>query len=124
MADYNKKTVEDIDVSGKRTLVRVDFNVPLDADLKVTDDTRIVGALDTIKYLCDHKARVILVSHLGRPKNGFEAKFSMKPATARLAELLNKPVIQAADVIGDDAKAKVAALKDGEVLVLENVRFH
>ena len=124
MAEYNKKTVEDIDVSGKRVLVRVDFNVPLDADFHVTDDTRIVGALKTINYLCEKGARVILASHLGRPKNGFEAKYSMKPATGKLSELLGKPVIQASDVIGDDARAKVAALKAGEVLVLENVRFH
>ena len=124
MADYNKKTVEDIDVAGKRVLMRVDFNVPLDSEYKVTDDTRIIGALDTIKYLCGKGARVVLVSHLGRPKNGFDSKYSMKPATARLAELLGKPVIQASDVIGEDARAKAAALKDGEVLVLENVRFH
>ena len=124
MAEYNKKTVEDIDVANKRTLVRVDFNVPLDANFNVTDDTRIVGALDTIKYLCDKGARTILVSHLGRPKNGFESKFSMKPASDRLSALLGKPVIQASDVIGEDARAKAAALKGGEVLVLENVRFH
>jgi len=124
MAEYNKKTVEDIDVSGKRVLVRVDFNVPLDADFNVTDDTRIVGSLDTIRYLCGKGARVILVSHLGRPKKGFEAKFSMKPAADRLAELLGKPVALAADVIGEDAVSKAAALKDGGVLVLENVRFH
>ena len=124
MSEYNKKTVQDIDVAGKRVLVRVDFNVPLDKDLHVTDDTRIVGALDTIKYLIGHKARVILVSHLGRPKSGFEKKFSMKPAADRLAELLGMPVAFAADVIGPDAKAKAAELKDGEALVLENVRFH
>ena len=124
MAEYNKKTVEDIDVSGKRVLVRVDFNVPLDADFNVTDDTRIVGSLDTIRYLCGKGARVILVSHLGRPKKGFEAKFSMKPAADRLAELLGKPVALAADVIGEDAVSKAAALKDSDVLVLENVRFH
>jgi 3-phosphoglycerate kinase len=124
MSEYNKKTVQDIDVSGKKTLVRVDFNVPLDKDLNVTDDTRIVGALDTIKYLVEHNARTILVSHLGRPKSGFEAKFSMKPAAERLAQLLGKPVELAADVIGPDAKAKAEALKNGEILVLENVRFH
>ena len=124
MADYNKKTLEDIDVAGKRALVRVDFNVPLDANLHVTDDTRIVGALKTIRYLCDNNARVILVSHLGRPKKGFEAKYSMKPATERLAVLLGKPVVQADDVVGEDARAKAAALKDGEIMVLENVRFH
>lgn len=124
MALYNKKTIEDIDVSGKRVIVRVDFNVPLNADLKITDDKRIVGALPTIKYLVDHNAKTILVSHLGRPKNGPEEKFSMKPTAARLSELLGKPVIMAKDVIGPDAKAKAAALKDGEILMLENVRFH
>ena len=124
MAEYNKKTIEDIDVAGKRALVRVDFNVPLDADLKVTDDTRIVGVLDTVNYLCGKGARVILVSHLGRPKGGYEEKFSMKPASARLAELLGRPVLQASDVIGEDARQKAAAMKDGDVLVLENVRFH
>lgn len=124
MGAYNKKTIEDIDVKGKRVIVRVDFNVPLDADLKITDDKRIVGALPTIKYLVDKGAKTILVSHLGRPKNGPEAKFSMKPTAVRLSELLGKPVIMASDVIGPDAKAKAAALKDGEILMLENVRFH
>jgi len=120
----NKKTIEDIDVAGKKVIVRVDFNVPLDADRKITDDKRIVGALPTIKYLVDKGAKTILVSHLGRPKEGFEDKFSMKPTAVRLGELLGKEVIMAKDVIGEDAKAKAAALKDGEVLMLENVRFH
>lgn len=120
----NKKTIEDIDVKGKRVIARVDFNVPLDENLNITDDKRIVGALPTIKYLIDQGAKVILVSHLGRPKNGFEDKFSMKPTAKRLSELLGKEVIMASDVIGEDAKAKAAALKDGEVLMLENVRFH
>ena len=124
MANYNKKSIADIDVSGKKVLVRVDFNVPLNDKGEVTDDKRIKGALETIKYLVDHKARVILVSHLGRPKNGPEAKFSMKPAVDRLAELLGQEVVLAADVVGEDAKAKAEALKDGEVLMLENVRFH
>ena len=126
MAMYDKKSVEDLDVAGKRVIVRVDFNVPLDKETgtKITDDKRIKGALPTIKYLVDHNAKVILVSHLGRPKNGPEAKFSMKPAADRLAELIGKPVTLAADVIGEDAKAKAAALKDGEILMLENVRFH
>ncbi len=124
MSMMNKKTVEDIDVAGKKVIVRVDFNVPLDSDLKITDDKRIVGALPTIKYLVDKGAKTILVSHLGRPKNGFEDKFSMKPTAARLGELLGKNVIMATDVIGEDAKAKAAALKDGEVLMLENVRFY
>ncbi|MFA6308915.1 MAG: triose-phosphate isomerase [Clostridia bacterium] len=124
MGMYNKKTIEDIDVRGKRVIVRVDFNVPLDENLNITDDNRIVGALPTIKYLMAHGAKTILVSHLGRPKNGFEDKFSMKPTAKRLSELLGKEVIMAKDVIGEDAKAKVAALKDGEVMMLENVRFH
>ncbi len=124
MSMMNKKTIEDIDVSGKRVIVRVDFNVPLDADRNITDDKRIVGALPTIKYLVEKGAKTILVSHLGRPKEGFEEKYSMKPTAARLGELLGKEVIMAKDVIGEDAKAKAASLKDGEVLMLENVRFH
>ena len=124
MSMLNKKTIEDIDVKGKRVIARVDFNVPLDENLNITDDKRIVAALPTIKYLVDHGAKTILVSHLGRPKNGFEDKFSMKPTAKRLSELLGKEVIMAKDVIGEDAKAKAAALKPGEVLMLENVRFH
>jgi len=120
----DKKTIEDIDVSGKRVIVRVDFNVPLDATGKITDDKRIVGALSTIKYLVDKGAKTILVSHLGRPKDGFEDKFSMKPTAVRLSELLGVNVIMAKDVIGVDAKSKAAELKAGEVLMLENVRFH
>jgi 3-phosphoglycerate kinase len=124
MSMMNKKTIEDIDVAGKKVIVRVDFNVPLDANGKITDDKRIVGALPTIKYLVDKGAKTILVSHLGRPKDGFEDKYSMKPTAVRLGELLGKEVIMAKDVIGEDAKAKAAALKSGEVLMLENVRFH
>lgn len=120
----NKKTIEDIDVAGKKVIVRVDFNVPLDANGNITDDKRIVGALPTIKYLVDKGAKTILVSHLGRPKDGFEDKYSMKPTAVRLGELLGKNVIMAKDVIGEDAKAKAAALQSGEVLMLENVRFH
>jgi triosephosphate isomerase len=125
MAMVQKKNVEDLNVSGKRVIVRVDFNVPLDKKTgEITDDKRIKGALPTIKYLVDNGAKVILVSHLGRPKNGPEPAFSMKPAADRLAELIGKPVTLAADVIGEDAKAKAAALQDGEILMLENVRFH
>ena len=125
MAMVPKKNVEDLSVSGKKVIVRVDFNVPLDKKTgAITDDKRIKGALPTISYLVNNNAKVILVSHLGRPKNGPEAAFSMKPAADRLAELLGKPVTLAADVIGEDAKAKAAALGDGEVLMLENVRFH
>ncbi|MDQ2086114.1 phosphoglycerate kinase [Herbivorax sp. ANBcel31] len=124
MGMMNKKTIEDIDVKGKKVIVRVDFNVPLDENKKITDDKRIVGALPTIKYLVDNGAKTILVSHLGRPKNGFEDKFSMKPTADRLGELLGKEIIMAKDVIGEDAKEKAASLKEGEVLILENVRFH
>ncbi len=120
----NKKTIEDIDVRGKRVIVRVDFNVPLDENRNITDDNRIVGALPTIKYLIDNNAKTILVSHLGRPKEGFEEKYSMKPVAKRLSELLGQEVIMAADVIGEDARKKAAELKEGQVLLLENVRFH
>lgn len=125
MAMIQKKSIEDIEVKGKKVIVRVDFNVPLDkATGEITDDKRIIGALPTINYLIQHGAKIILVSHLGRPKDGFDAKFSMKPTAERLAKLLGKPVLLAADVIGEDARAKAAALKEGEILMLENVRFH
>lgn len=124
MGMYNKMSIEDIDVKGKRVIVRVDFNVPLDSEGHITDDRRIVAALPTIKYLIEHKAKTILVSHLGRPKEGFEPKYSMKPVAVRLSELLGQEVVLAKDVIGEDAKAKASALKEGQVLLLENVRFH
>lgn len=124
MANLLKKTVKDIDVKGKRVIVRVDFNVPLDKEGHITDDKRIRGALPTIEYLIKEGAKVILVSHLGRPKSGPELKFSMKPAVDRLSELIGQEVLLANDVIGDDAKEKAANLKDGQVVMLENVRFH
>lgn len=156
---YNKKTIEDIEVKGKKVIARCDFNVPMQ-DGVITDDKRIVGALPTIKYLLDHGAAVILCSHFGRPHNIFDAKleldkkekkkvealpeseqaaatakylegakndnvkFSLSPVAKRLSELLGIEVQMAADVIGPDAKAKAAALKPGQVLLLENVRFH
>ena len=122
--NYNKKSVKDIDVAGKKVLIRCDFNVPLDEQLNITDENRINGALPTIQYLIDHHARVILCSHLGRPKNGPEEKFSLKPVAKRLSEKLGKEVVMAQDVVGADAQAKAAELKDGDVLMLENVRFH
>jgi phosphoglycerate kinase len=118
----HKMTVEDIDVASKRVLVRCDFNVPL-KDGAITDDTRIRAALPTIRYLLGQNAAVILCSHLGRPKNGPDPAFSLAPVAARLSELLGKPVAMAADVVGEDAVAKAAALRPGEVLMLENVRF-
>ena len=118
-----KKSVEDINVTGKRVLVRCDFNVPME-DGRITDDNRIVGALPTIKYLLAHNARVILCSHMGRPKGEFNPKYTLAPVAKRLSELLGKDVTLAADVVGPDAPAKAAALKDGEVLLLENVRYH
>jgi phosphoglycerate kinase len=121
---YNKKSIEDIQVAGKRVLVRCDFNVPLDADGNITDDKRITESLPTINYLISHKAKVILTSHLGRPKGEFNAKYSLAPVAKRLSELLGCEVKMAKDVIGDDAKALVAGLKDGEAVLLENVRFH
>ena len=119
----NKKTIEDIEVSGKKVLVRCDFNVPLDGD-KITDETRIVAALPTIQYLLDHNAAVILTSHLGRPKGEFNMKYSLAPVAARLSEKLGKPVVLAKDVIGEDAKKCVSEMKPGDVVLLENVRFH
>ena len=123
MSALNKKTVEDIDVSGKRVLVRCDFNVPL-KDGKITSDKRIVASLPTIKYLIDHNAKVILCSHLGRPKGEFKPEFSLAPVAERLSELLGRDVKMAKDVIGDSAKELASSLKDGEVMLLENVRFH
>ena len=120
--NYNKKSVEDIDVKGKRVLCRCDFNVPT-KEGKITSDKRIVAALPTIRYLMEHGARVILCSHMGKPKGEWKSELSLKIVADRLSELLGKPVIMAADVVGEDAKAKAAALKDGEVMLLENVRY-
>ncbi len=120
---YNKKSVEDIAVAGKKVLVRCDFNVPM-KDGVITNDNRIVGALPTIKYLIANGAKVILCSHMGRPKGEFKMEFSLAPVPAKLSEYLGIEVAMAKDVIGEDAKAKAAALKDGEVLLIENVRFH
>ena len=121
----NKKTVEDVDVAGKRVLVRVDFNVPL-YEGTVTDDTRIREALPTLKYLIEHKARVIIASHLGRPTGGaFESQFSMMPAAMRLIQLLGQPVtVVGGPIAGEQALAASFALKDGQVMMLENLRFN
>ena len=120
----NKKSIEDIDVSGKKVLVRCDFNVPFDGEGNISDTKRIDGALPTIKYLIDHHAKVILCSHLGRPKGEFNMKYSLQPVAKCLSEKLGQEVKMAKDVIGPDAKAIAANLKEGEVELLENVRFH
>ena len=120
--NYNKKSVEQIDVCGKRVLCRCDFNVPT-KDGKITSDKRIVAALPTIRYLIDHNAKVILCSHMGKPKGEYKPELSLQIVADRLSELLGKPVVMAKDVAGEDAQAKAAALKDGEVMLLENTRF-
>jgi len=120
----NKQTVRDIDVAGKRVLMRVDFNVPVDAERHITDDTRIRASLPTIQYLLDNGAAVILMSHLGRPKGEVNEKYSLVPAAQRLSELLARPVQLAPDCIGPQVKAQAEALQPGQVLLLENLRFH
>ena len=121
MADL--KTIDQLDASGKRVVMRVDFNVPV-KDGVVTDDTRIKAALPTIKHLLEQGARLVLMSHRGRPSGeGFEEEFSLRPAALRLSELLGSPVVFAVDVVGPDAQAKAASLKDGQVLLIENLRF-
>ncbi|NJD60073.1 MAG: phosphoglycerate kinase [Anaerolineae bacterium] len=120
---FNKKSITDVDIKGKKVLVRVDYNVPI-KDGKVTDDTRIVAAMPTVNYLLEHGAAVILFSHLGRPKAGPDPKFSLRPVAAYLSGLLGKPVAFAEDCVGPAAEAAAKALKPGEILVLENTRFH
>ena len=120
---YNKKSVEDIDVSGKKVIARCDFNVPQDENGNITDDKRIRASLETINYLLDHNAAVILCSHLGRPKGEVNMKYSLAPVAKRLSELLGKEVKLAKDVVGEDAKKLAAEVKPGEVVLLENVRF-
>lgn len=118
------KTIDDINFSGKKALIRVDFNVPLDKDYNITDDTRIIGALPTIKKILSDGGSVILMSHLGRPKAGAEEKFSLKHLVPYLSEALNTKVEFSNDCIGVEAEEKAGSLKDGEVLLLENLRFH
>src|SRR5579885_927341 len=120
----NKKTIRDINVAGKRALVRVDFNVPLDADQRITDDTRIRAALPTIEYLLDHGAAVVLMSHLGRPDGKVVDKLRMAPVAERLSEQLRRPVQVASDSIGPQVEEQARALQPGQVLLLENLRFH
>lgn len=119
----NKKSVRDVEVAGKRVFVRVDFNVPVE-DGKITDDTRIRETLPTIKYLIENGAKIILASHMGRPKGQFVDSMRLTGAAVRLSELLGKPVAKADEAIGDAVKAQIAELNNGDVLVLENVRFY
>ena len=123
--DYNKKNVTDIDVTGKKVLLRCDFNVPMakDGSGVITDDKRIRAALPTIQYLLEHDAAVIACSHMGTPKGEWKPELSMAPVAKRLSELLGKDVILAKDIVGEDAKAKAAALKPGQILLLENLRY-
>ena len=120
----SKKTVKDIDLRGKKVFVRCDFNVPMDEQQNITDNTRIVAALPTIEYLLEQNCAIILCSHLGRPKGEVKPEFSLKPVAKELSKLLNKEVIMAKDVIGEDAKTKAIDLKQGQIMLLENVRFH
>ena len=119
----NKKTVRDIDLKGKKVLVRCDFNVPLDENFNITDNRRIVGALPTIKYLLDNDCKVILCSHLGRPKGQVKKEFSLAPVAKELSRLLGKEVKLADDIIGESAKTLTANMKNGDIVLLENVRF-
>ena len=121
---YNKKSIEDIQVAGKKVLVRCDFNVPLDENKHITDENRINGALPTIRYLMEQGAKVILCSHLGRPKGEVNPDFSLRPVADRLSEILGKKVAMTDDCVGASAKAAVDAMADGDVVLLENVRFH
>ena len=120
----NKKTIRDIDLKGKKVFVRCDFNVPMNEEREITDNTRIVAALPTIKYLLEQKCKIILASHLGRPKGEVKPEYSLAPVAKELSRLLNKEVIMAKDVIGEDAKQKAENLKPGQIMLLENVRFH
>lgn len=119
-----KKTIRDVDVKGKRVLVRVDFNVPIDETGNVTDDTRIIAVLPTIEYLIEKGAKVILVSHLGRPNGKVVEKLRMDPVAQRLAELLGKEIIKTDECIGDEPKEAIKKMKEGDVLLIENIRFY
>ncbi len=120
----NKKTIKDIELEGKKVLVRCDFNVPMDENQNITDNTRIVAAMPTIKYLMEKNCAIILCSHLGRPKGEFKPEFSLAPVAKELSKLLGTEVIMAKDVIGEDANEKAERLQPGQIMLLENVRFH
>lgn len=120
---FNKQTIRDFELKGKKVLLRVDFNVPLNSNLQITNDKRIRETLPTLRYLMEHGARTIIVSHLGRPEGKFKAEFSLKPVAQRLRELLNVPVILTDDVAGSDTFKYVRGMKDGDIIMMENVRF-
>ncbi|MGL6016722.1 MAG: phosphoglycerate kinase, partial [Selenomonadaceae bacterium] len=120
----NKKTIKDIDVNGKKVFIRVDYNVPMDENLNITNDKRITATLPTLNYLLEQNAAIIIACHLGRPKGERVAKFSVKPVVARLSELLGREVKFAEDCVGEVAEKAAADLKPGEVLLLENLRYH
>lgn len=120
---FNKKTVKDVDVKGKRVLLRCDFNVPLDENLNITDNTRILSSLKTIKYLIDNGAKLILCSHLGRPNGEINEKYSLKPVKEELEKLLGKEIYFAENIVGEDVKNKALSLNDGEIMLLQNLRF-
>ncbi|MDP3732522.1 MAG: phosphoglycerate kinase [Candidatus Omnitrophota bacterium] len=120
----DKKTIRDVDLKGKRALIRVDFNVPLDENLNITDDTRIKASLPTIRYCLDKGAKVILMSHLGRPDGKVNEKMRLAPAAKRLGELLGKPITALRDCVGDEVKKAILSMKAGDVVLLENLRFH
>ncbi|MBO5954590.1 MAG: phosphoglycerate kinase, partial [Clostridia bacterium] len=119
-----KKTIRDIDVAGKRVLVRVDYNVPINTELKIVDDTRIVATLPTIRYLTEHGAKVVLCSHLGRPNGQVDTKLSLRPVLARLSQLLEKPISFAEDILDKSTGELVDAMQNGDILMLENIRFY
>lgn len=121
--NFSKKNITDVDIENKRVLLRCDFNVPLDENGNITDNTRIVKALDTINYIISRNAKLVIMSHLGRPKGEYDKKYSLKPVKEELERLLNHEVILAKDVIGEDAKTKVNNMKFGDIVLLENVRF-
>ena len=120
----SKKTVRDIELTGKKVFVRCDFNVPMDENQKITDNRRIVAAVPTIKYLIEQNCKIILSSHLGRPKGEFKPEYSLAPVAEELSKQLGQEVFMAKDVVGESAKTLAANLQEGQVMLLENVRFH
>ena len=119
-----KRTIRDVDVTNKRVFLRVDYNVPINADLKIVDDERIVATLPTINYLLEHNAKIILCSHLGRPNGQVDSKLSLRPVLSRLSKLLDRPISFAEDVWADSTKEMIDKMHEGDILMLENIRFY